>query len=201
MNDVLYQVVKLSDWMDVDHTSSVDKPSTVQPPPVEGSLALLRPPPAAQDRLRRQQQLRREARLIYSITTPFGSSDADVVQEQELAVQDSGTICYTEDCCITGFPMMPGDLLVKTTFAVTPAEDDPESVHVRVGVVVEDLTLPKALRWLEARVKKIMQADGKNQAVKWLQEMSAAEMRDTDLQEDGPMKKPPSLPGADAVGR
>ncbi|CAN0213368.1 unnamed protein product [Scytosiphon promiscuus] len=77
----------------------------------------------------------RKARLTYAISSPFGSSDATVQQEHTLLEQreeDGGGICYSEVDCITGFPMVAGDLSVKTTFLVTAADGDPERVRVRV---------------------------------------------------------------------
>ena len=127
--------------------------------------------------------MHRKARLNYSISSPFGSSDATVVQEHTLrelepteAAGGGGgkSICYSERDCITGFPMIPGDLSVKTTFLVTPAEGDPERVRVRVGVVVEEITLPRRLQFLNKRVSKIVGNGGRKQAEKWLAEMITA---------------------------
>ncbi|CAN0067489.1 unnamed protein product [Ectocarpus sp. 6 AP-2014] len=145
--------------------------------------------PGEQDRQQQQQQdgvpqprpqllLQRRATLNYAITSPFGSSDAKVVQEHTLLDDrhqkgGGGGICYTESDCITGFPMVPGDLSVKTTFLVTPVEDGghAERVRVRVGVVVEEIELPKRLRFLSKRVSKIVGNGGRKQAEKWLGEM------------------------------
>ncbi|CAN0545469.1 unnamed protein product [Ectocarpus sp. 8 AP-2014] len=69
--------------------------------------------------------------------------------------------------------MIPGDVSVKTTFLVTPVEDGghAERVRVRVGVVVEEIELPKRLRFLSKRVSKIVGNGGRKQAEKWLGEM------------------------------
>lgn len=59
-----------------------------------------------------------------------------VLQEHTLLEQreeEGGGICYSEVDCITGFPMVAGDLSVKTTFLVTVADGDPERVRVRVS--------------------------------------------------------------------
>ncbi|CAM9968278.1 unnamed protein product [Ectocarpus sp. 4 AP-2014] len=142
-----------------------------------------------QDRRQQQQQdgipqprpqllLQRRATLNYAITSPFGSSDAKVVQEHTLLDDrhqegGGGGICYTESDCITGFPMVPGDLSVKTTFLVTPVEDagHAQRVRVRVEVVVEEIELPKRLRFLSKRVSNIVGNGGRRQAEKWLGEM------------------------------
>lgn len=84
------------------------------------------------------------------------------------------SICYSETDCITGFPMIPGDLSVKTTFLVTPADGNPERVRVRVGVKVEEIELPRRLQFLNKRVSKIIGNGGRKQAEKWLAEMITA---------------------------
>ncbi len=44
-------------------------------------------------------------------------------------------VIYTETDCISGLPMFRGDLVVKTTYRVTPSESDPDnSVVVKVRV-------------------------------------------------------------------
>lgn len=124
----------------------------------------------------RPRSWRRKAELTYAISSPFGSSDATVMQEHTLLdQQETGEVFYSEHDCITGFPMVVGDLSVKTTFLVTPADDgDPERVRVRVGVVVEEIELPRRLRFLNKRVGKIVGNGGRKQAEKWLGEMIKA---------------------------
>ncbi|CAN0163000.1 unnamed protein product [Laminaria digitata] len=129
----------------------------------------------------RGQQLQRKARLAYAISSPLGSSNAMVAQEHTLWVQEEGgAICYSESDCITGFPMVPGDLNVKATYTVTPAEEggDPGFVRVRVGVVVGDIALPKLLSPVKRRVVSIVEKDVKKQARRWLQEMVDASLRE-----------------------
>ncbi|CAB1106868.1 unnamed protein product [Ectocarpus sp. CCAP 1310/34] len=127
---------------------------------------------------RPQLLLQRRATLNYAITSPFDSSDAKVVQEHTLLDDrhqegGGGGICYTERDCITGFPMVPGDLSVKPTFLVTRVDDGghTERVHVRVEVVVKETELPKRLRFLSKRVSDIVGDGGRKQAEKWLGEM------------------------------
>eukprot|EP00752_Nemacystus_decipiens_P012436 g11017.t1 len=146
------------------------------------------PPPQEQPRRR---LLQRKARLNYAISSPFGSSDATVVQEhtlQELELEPDQQraghggkgpgkgigVCYSERDCITGFPMVPGDLHVKTTFLVTPADGDPGRVRVRVGVVVNEIELPRRLQFLSERMSRIIGNGGRKQAEKWLAEMITA---------------------------
>lgn len=51
-------------------------------------------------------------------------------------------VIYTETDCIPGLPMFRGDLAVKTTYRVTPSEDDPDnSVRVKVCAQMLDLRL------------------------------------------------------------
>lgn len=120
--------------------------------------------------------------MNYAISSPFGSSDATVVQEHTLLEQrqedGKNRICYSESDCITGFPMIPGDLTVKTTFVVTPAaadaargDSEQERVRVRVCVVVEEIELPRRLQFLNKRVSKMIGNGGRKQAERWLAEM------------------------------
>lgn len=103
-----------------------------------------------------------------------------VVQKHTLEVQDGGVICYSEADCITGFPMVPGDLNVKATYTVTPAEGgDPGSVRVCVGVAVGDISLPKFFSAIKPRVRNIVKKDVKKQAKRWLQEMTEASLTET----------------------
>ncbi|CAM9562509.1 unnamed protein product [Pylaiella littoralis] len=149
-----------------------------------------------EEQQQQQQQLQpprprswcRKAQLNYAITSPFGSSDATVVQEHTLLEQqESGGIRYRERDCITGFPMVSGDLSVVTTFLVTPAlaADDGgggggggggnvERVRVRVDVAVEEIELPKRFRFLKKPVEKIVRSGGRKQAERWLDEMVEA---------------------------
>lgn len=120
----------------------------------------------------------RTAELNYAISSPFGSSNAKVVQEHTLLEeQESGGIRYSERNRITGFPMVPGDVCVKTTFLVTPAEDDgePGRIRVQIGVVVQEIGLPKRLGFLNRRIGKMIGKRGSQQAEQWLGEMIKAD--------------------------
>lgn len=128
-----------------------------------------------------QQQLRREARLIYVISSPIGSSDAMAVQEQTLRVQDRGAICFSHSDCIVGFPLIPGDLNITATYTITPMEGEGnpgESVRVRVGVTVGDINFPPPFGAIEPMVAGIVEKDVQKQATKWLQEMTEANLQE-----------------------
>lgn len=122
-----------------------------------------------------EQHLQRKAHLAYDITSPFGATEAKVVQHLELGVVQNGTIRYSEKSCVSGFPMMSGDLNCKTTFAVTPSEEDPGSIFVRVAVEVDDIKLPFIAHFLKGRIKKIMRKDLTKQAQRYLEAMAKVE--------------------------
>ena len=171
-------MLELSDWTPLEGFTKTMKEEV----PLSRAAGLTLPPPPRptpemhlhyQHQQQDQQVLQREARLAYAISSPLGSSNAMVVQKHTLEVQDGGAICYSETDCITGFPMVPGDLNVKTTYTVTPAEGgDPGSVHVRVGVAVGDIGLPKLFSPVKTRVTNTVEKDVKKQAGRWLQEMT-----------------------------
>lgn len=121
-----------------------------------------------------KKQLQREAHLAYDITSPFGTSKAKVLQSMALGVED-GAITYSEASCVSGFPMMAGDLNSKMTFAVTPYPDDPDSVLVRVAVSIDEIALPFAISWIKGRIRKMMRKDFIKAATSYLDAMAAAE--------------------------
>lgn len=127
------------------------------------------------------QPQQREARFVCVISSPLGSSHVAVVENHEIEIAQHGKkavsiVRYSEAGCYKGFPMMRGAISVKTTFEVTPAEHDPESIRVRVNVGVGEVPL-RAPRWIKARVAKLVWAGGVKQAKDWLEEMTATEKR------------------------
>lgn len=132
----------------------------------------------------KQKQLHRQAFLEYDVSSPFGSSEAKAVQSIALSV-DGGTITYSEASCVSGFPMMAGDLKGKTTWAVTPSVDDPGRCVVRVAVSIDAVVLPLAVRWLEGRIGKMMRKDLIASAQKYLDAMARAEAEEDRRYEEG----------------
>ena len=178
-----FQVLELSDWTPLEESTTTIEEEW--PSGSGGGLTLPsrpRPTPGTRFRYQHQQQdqqlLQREARLAYAISSPLGSSNARVVQKHTLEVKDGGAIWYSEADCITGFPMVPGELNVKTIYTVTPAEGgDPGSVRVCVGVAVGDIGLPKFFSSVESRVANSVIKDVKKQVGRWLQEMTETSLR------------------------
>lgn len=121
-----------------------------------------------------QQQLRRKTNVVLDLSSPFGKSKATAVQSIALDSK-KGEITYTEVSSVSGFPMMRGDLHGKTTYAVTPSADDPNSILVRVSVSVEEVALPYAVGWLKGRVGNIMRKDAIISAQRYLDAMAKAE--------------------------
>lgn len=183
--------MEISEWIttaDPDDVNKSTPPFAFLKKPQSPLLLLTTYHPHQQQQEQQQQQqqqlqlqLQREARFVCVISSPLGSSHITVVQNHELEVAQDGTavsiVRYSEAGCCKGLPMMRGDISVKTTFEVTPAEGDPESIRVRVGVAVGEVPLSRAPRWLKARVANIVRADGVKQAKDWLEEMTAAEER------------------------
>lgn len=194
-------MVRLSDWVETDNVVSTDSQSDPASVGTGGGVAgtcpgnTAVPPFPGHDRQEGQEKndeektkegqqfqpprprsLGRTAELNYAISSPFGSSDAKVVQEHTLLEErESGGIRYSERNRITGFPMVPGDLCVKTTFLVSPAEDgEPGRVRIRIGVVVQEIDMPKRLGFLNRRIGKMVGKRGCKQAEEWLGEMIKA---------------------------
>lgn len=196
---VPFQVLELSDWTPQEGLSATIKqaapPSGAEgltpfPPRQTPQEEYLQHPQQQHQQQQQQgqhtqqqqgQQLRREARLTYVISCPIGSSDAVSAQEQTLRVQDGGAIFFSHSDCITGFPLIPGDLNITATYTITPIEgrETPgESVLVRVGVTVGHINFPPPFGAIEPMVAGIVEKDVKKQATKWLQEMTEADLRE-----------------------
>lgn len=121
-----------------------------------------------------KKQLQREAHLAYDVSSPLGTSKAKAVQSIALGMED-GTITYSEASCVSGFPMMASDINGKTTFAVTPCPNDPDSVLVKVAVSIDEVVLPFAISWINGRIGKMMRKDLVKTAKSYLDAMAKAE--------------------------